>query len=127
MRDYAAFDVRPFLGRLLGFMMCDSLQNCLTAVSIAMATFSEQYQSDSSYVASIAATLFNSTRYTMDVDERAERNAYLIRNVGVDFLKSFWTLNELPVTKVSFPASSQPRQWVRRSISGSGRSQTSLT
>ncbi|OQR71562.1 hormone-sensitive lipase-like, partial [Tropilaelaps mercedesae] len=100
MRDYTSFDLRPFFGRLLGFTMCESLQNCLSAVSIAMATFSEQYNNESSsYVASLAATLFNSTRYGVDVDERAERNAALVRNVSVDFLKSFWTLNELPVTK----------------------------
>lgn len=101
MRDYLSFDLRPFYGRLLGFTMCDSLQNCLSAVSIAMATFSEQFKSESSYVASFAATLFNSTRYGMDIDERAERNATLVRNVSVEFLKSFWTLNEMPVTKVS--------------------------
>ncbi|XP_003740965.1 hormone-sensitive lipase [Galendromus occidentalis] len=99
LKDSTSFDKRPFLGRMLGYPLCESLQNCLSAVSIAMATFSEQYKNESSVVASFAASLFNSTKYGMDIDDRAERNATIIKNGGIDFLKSFWTLNEMPITK----------------------------
>lgn len=86
-----------FYGRCLGFQFCESVQVVLKAVSIVMASYSDVYYGDGSFVSRATNTVWNGGKYFMDPELRARRIVNISQYADVDFCKSFWFLAESEV------------------------------
>ncbi|KAL5019642.1 hypothetical protein ScPMuIL_002534 [Solemya velum] len=85
-----------FYGRCLGFQFCESMQKPLNVVSIAMASFSEGYQ-ETSNMMQLASSLFNSGKYILNPDLRAQQVVSITRTADISFCKAFWSITEASI------------------------------
>ncbi|KAG8212792.1 hypothetical protein J437_LFUL019762, partial [Ladona fulva] len=83
-----------FYGRCLGFQFCASMRKVLTVISVAMASYSEIYYGEGSFLAKARNSLWTGGKYFMDPELRSRRIVNISQYASVDFCKSFWLLAE---------------------------------
>ncbi|XP_077985551.1 hormone-sensitive lipase-like [Glandiceps talaboti] len=83
-----------FYGRALGFQYHESMQQSLSVISVAMASFSEGFNKHEGGWARFASSLVNSGKYMMDPILRAEQIVKVTRNADIKFCKAFWSISE---------------------------------
>ncbi|KAK7105785.1 hypothetical protein V1264_017119 [Littorina saxatilis] len=69
------------------------MQRPLHLLTIAMASFGEGYQ-ESSQIMKVATSLFNSGKYIMNPDLRAQQVVNITRTADIQFCKAFWSITE---------------------------------
>ncbi|KAL8612264.1 hypothetical protein ACOMHN_038176 [Nucella lapillus] len=96
MTDVEMLSQDCFYGRCLGFQFCDSMQRPLNVVAIAMASFAEGYQ-ENSQIMKVATSLFNSGKYIINPDLRAQQVVNVTRTADIQFCKAFWSITEAEI------------------------------
>ncbi|KAH9495219.1 DDB1- and CUL4-associated factor 8 [Bulinus truncatus] len=86
----------PFYGRCLGFQFCDSMYKPVQALAIAMASYSEGYL-ETSQMMQVASSVFNSGKYFLDPELRAQQVVKVTRTADIKFCKAFWGFSESSV------------------------------
>ncbi|XP_025100459.1 hormone-sensitive lipase-like isoform X2 [Pomacea canaliculata] len=69
------------------------MQRPLQIVAIAMASFSEGYQ-ENSQIMKVATSLFNSPKYLINPEVRAQQVVNITRTADIQFCKAFWSITE---------------------------------
>ncbi|KAK6964166.1 hormone-sensitive lipase [Biomphalaria glabrata] len=88
----------PFYGRCLGFQFCDSMYKPVQVLAIAMASYSEGYL-ETSQMMQVASSVFNSGKYFLDPELRAQQVVKVTRTADIKFCKAFWGFSESPVMR----------------------------
>ncbi|XP_070551317.1 hormone-sensitive lipase-like [Ptychodera flava] len=83
-----------FYGRCLGFQYHDSMQQALSVISVAMASFSETFNKHEGGFVRFASSLMSSGKYVMDPRLRAEQIVKVTRNADIKFCKEFWSISD---------------------------------
>ncbi|XP_005093044.1 hormone-sensitive lipase [Aplysia californica] len=93
MMEVEGLSQECFFGRCLGFQFCDSMYRPVQALAIAMASYSEGYL-ESSQMMQVASSVFNSGKYFLDPDLRAQQVVKVTRTADIRFCKAFWGFSE---------------------------------
>ncbi|XP_072760685.1 hormone-sensitive lipase-like isoform X2 [Anoplolepis gracilipes] len=89
-----------FYGRCIGFQFSSSLRNLVTAIMIAMASYSEKYYNNGT----IFERCGNSINYLLDPEARARRIINISQYADILFLQAFWNLSELKILSIITPS-----------------------
>ncbi|CAL1531773.1 unnamed protein product, partial [Lymnaea stagnalis] len=82
-----------FYGRCLGFQFCESMHRPMQVLAIAMASYSEGYL-ETSQMMQVATSVFNSGKYFLDPELRAQQVVKVTRTADIKFCKAFWGFSE---------------------------------
>ncbi|BFZ14026.1 hypothetical protein BsWGS_17065 [Bradybaena similaris] len=82
-----------FYGRCLGFQFCQSMQRPMQLLAIAMASYSEGYL-EPNQMMQVATSVFNSGKYILDPELRAQQMVKVTRTADIQFCKAFWGFSE---------------------------------
>ena len=96
MMEVESLSQECFFGRCLGFQFCESMYRPVQLLAIAMASYSEGYL-ENSQVMQTLSSVFNSGKYFMDPDLRAQQVVKVTRTADISFCKAFWGFSEAPV------------------------------
>lgn len=97
MNMVETFDHSCFYGRCMGFQYVPSLFRVFQVVGFGLASYSilwEKGAPDS--ISQTVTNLYQSGRFALNPEERAQRIADVIMNADISFCKSFWNLTEGP-------------------------------
>uniref|UniRef100_A0A2R5LF59 Putative hormone-sensitive lipase hsl n=1 Tax=Ornithodoros turicata TaxID=34597 RepID=A0A2R5LF59_9ACAR len=100
LEEYGSLPQIGFYGRCAAFYFCESMRRIATGLNVVMASFSDQYLQSGGAVAHAVASLINCGKYTLDPEARANHIVDVTQNASLDFLKAFWSLNELEIVRV---------------------------
>uniref|UniRef100_A0A915HQN9 Hormone-sensitive lipase n=1 Tax=Romanomermis culicivorax TaxID=13658 RepID=A0A915HQN9_ROMCU len=105
-----------FYGRCMGFQYASSLYRVFQVVGLGLASYSilwEKGAPDS--ISQTVTNLYQSGRFALNPEERAQRITDVIMNADISFCKSFWNLTEGPflqdVPKWFCPTLALNEQW----------------
>ncbi|XP_052059671.1 hormone-sensitive lipase-like [Mytilus californianus] len=100
LKDVERLSQDCFYGRCLGFQFCESMVKPLHGVGVAMASFSDGYKNES-HLLQLTTALFNSGKYFLDPDLRAQRVVDVTRTADISFCKAFWSIPETDFMQLS--------------------------
>ncbi|XP_059176328.1 uncharacterized protein LOC131956011 isoform X2 [Physella acuta] len=106
--DVESLCQESFYGRCLGFQFCESMQRPMHAMAIAMASYSEGYL-ETSQMMQVATSVFNSGKYILDPELRAQQVVKVTRTADIKFCKAFWGFTESSIMQQTFKKSGKSK------------------
>lgn len=99
IEQYGVLNQIGFYGRLQGFYYCPSMRKTLRGVSSILASFSDLYQKEGSPLSRAISSVINVIKYVLCPELRSQQIVNVAQNASVEFLKAFWSLNEMDFMK----------------------------
>lgn len=99
IKEYGVLNQIGFYGRLQGFYYCPSMRKTLRGVSSILASFSDLYQKEGSPLSRAISSVINVIKYVFHPELRSQQIVNVAQNASVEFLKAFWSLNEMDFMK----------------------------